>query len=304
MDNPFETKPIVCLYHADCLDGFAAAYVVWKHFKEHKQSDITIRACKYEDNLNKLGILELVAGRDVYIVDFSFPPEELIKICAVARRVILMDHHESAIRALEDKKEELALVSNLTLITDVNRSGAGIVWDYFYPDQAYSPLVSYVQDRDLWKFRWADTKAICAYLAILPWNLEAWYAVDMELRDADKLEYLQGIGLALLEQQKKQVLALCVPENIRYVSLYSYPGLIPMVNAPYFLASETGHYLAGKNSAGIAGTYTINADGLARVSLRSIDNRVNCAKIAEYFGGGGHPGAAGFIQHIRILLTD
>jgi nanoRNase/pAp phosphatase (c-di-AMP/oligoRNAs hydrolase) len=68
-----------------------------------------------------------------------------------------------------------------------------------------------------------------------------------------------------------------------------------VVNAPFFWASDIGHVLAQRSEAGFAATYMDLPDG-RKFSLRSADGEsgANVNLIAKEYGGGGHPGAAGF----------
>jgi len=67
------TKVTTAIYfHGDCLDGFGAAFAAWKH-----RGDRAIyRGMHYGNKWEA----EEVAGRDVFIIDFSFPPEKLSRI--------------------------------------------------------------------------------------------------------------------------------------------------------------------------------------------------------------------------------
>lgn len=83
-------------YHGDCLDGFGAAFAAWKHW-----GDRAIYRGMHYGNTWKA---EDVAGRDVFILDFSFPPEELSRMADYAQSVTQLDHH---ITAQEKWKEHL-----------------------------------------------------------------------------------------------------------------------------------------------------------------------------------------------------
>ena len=63
------------------------------------------------------------------------------------------------------------------------------------------------------------------------------------------------------------------------------------INANALFASELGNVLA-ERSGTFGAIWHLGGDGEAKVSLRA-NNRINVAKIAEHYGGGGHPNAAG-----------
>jgi hypothetical protein len=41
----------------------------------------------------------------------------------------------------------------MSAIFDMNRSGAGLAWDYFQPMTSRLRFIDYLEDRDLWRFR-------------------------------------------------------------------------------------------------------------------------------------------------------
>lgn len=68
---------------------------------------------------------------------------------------------------------------------------------------------------------------------------------------------------------------------------------VPVVNAPYYLVSDVAGELAQDAPDGIAAGWWYNKDGSATFSLRSRGD-VDVGELATHYGGGGHPGAAGF----------
>ena len=62
----------------------------------------------------------------------------------------------------------------LKAIFDMERSGAGLTWDYFYPGRPRPWLIDYVEDRDLWRFKIEDAEVVNAYISTIPYTFEAW----------------------------------------------------------------------------------------------------------------------------------
>src|SRR6266568_4571929 len=89
--------------HAHCSDGLSAAWVFYKIYP-----DATFVFAKYGDAPPD------VNGKEVYILDFSYPRETLLKTNAQARGLLVLDHHKSAKEDLEDL---------LFCQFDMNRSG-------------------------------------------------------------------------------------------------------------------------------------------------------------------------------------
>ena len=87
--------PTTILYHADCPDGFGAAYAAWRRFGDTAAYRPMHHGQPWE--------MAEIAGHTVYILDFSFPPEVLEAMAARASTVIQIDHHASARRPWADR---------------------------------------------------------------------------------------------------------------------------------------------------------------------------------------------------------
>jgi hypothetical protein len=128
-----QVNPLI-LFHANCTDGFTAAWVAWRAF--NRQADI--HPCSYGDPPPDVG------GREVYVVDFSYPRPVLEEMAQRAAFLRVLDHHKTA---------EEALRGLPYCQFDMTRSGARLAWDYWHPGLPPPPLVAYVEDRDLWRWR-------------------------------------------------------------------------------------------------------------------------------------------------------
>ncbi len=276
----------VVLYHANCTDGFTAAYCFHK-FMEPNYGRTEYIPVNYHEPVKNIQDLK---DWDVYILDFSFPRDILAQMCLFANEVTVLDHHKTAQADLENWADQPA---NLTLVFDMTRSGAGIAWDYFAPDgYARSDFVNYVEDRDLWKFALAHSKSINAFIMSRPKTFEAYK--DMEDVEVD---VAVQIGTALEEEHAR----ICkdIAKNLARPCTFTFAeyeggsieGLI--ANCTGHFASEVGHILAEQSGTFGATSYT-DSKGNLRVSLRSIGD-FDVSKLAKLYGGGGHKNAAGFV---------
>jgi len=137
------SKKGLCLYHANCADGFAAALAVWMKYKD-----------SYEYIPVQYGNpAPPVDGRDVLIVDFSYPRKELLQLKEAAKSLLVIDHHKTA-------EKELAGLD--FCIFDMNKSGAVLTYQYISPDQEIPKLFLYIQDRDLWKWELPSSREVSA----------------------------------------------------------------------------------------------------------------------------------------------
>jgi len=270
----------LCIYHANCADGFGAAWVVRKALGAE---NVDFHPGKYGEPAPD------VEGRDVILVDFSYKRDQLLQLAQSARSILIIDHHKSA---AEDLAEIPAAPANysywlaaqlpLGAVFDMQRSGAGLAWDFFYPHQHRLALINHIEDRDLWRFELYGTEKVMASLFTFPQRFETWD----DLMECD-FHDLHEEGAGILRKQAKDVDDL-VP-NARRLTIGGHN--VPALNAPHFMASEAGHILA--QGEPFAACYSDTPKGRV-FSLRSSDQGLDVSEIAKTYGGGGHRNAAGF----------
>lgn len=270
-------KPPLCIYHGNCQDGFAAAWCVRRAFGPQ----VEFVAGVYQDPPPE------VTGRDVIIVDFSYKRPALEAMAAVARSILILDHHKSAMDELaglpvaSPQRPE----SGLSALFDLERSGAGLAWDYYFCREKRPPLIDHVEDYDLWRFRLSRTREVCAALFSYSYDFELWD----ELMRPKLLAQLADDGAAI-ERKHRQDIANLLPVVRREMVIGGIR--MPVANLPITLTSDAGHQMASE-AAGIAACYWDTPDGRV-FSLRSTDDGPDCQAIAVQYGGGGHVHAAGF----------
>jgi uncharacterized protein len=263
------SKNTVVIYHGECLDGFCAAWMAWRKFGDEAEYVPASYGQEPPD----------VEGKRVYIVDFSYPRETLVRMAALASKVVVLDHHLTAQKDLEGLD-----AADLEIIFDMSRSGAGIARDYFHPG-LNSWLVDYTQDRDLWRFALSQSKEVNAFIGTLKQTFEKyeWAHNSLTTEDAARLgEGAHAYKEMYVEKMVKQA---------RRVRFAGYKD-IPLVNAPYVGISELVGALA--ETALFAAGWFQRSDGRIAYSLRS-RGEFDVSGVAQRFGGGGHAKAAGFV---------
>jgi oligoribonuclease NrnB/cAMP/cGMP phosphodiesterase (DHH superfamily) len=88
-----------------------------------------------------------VSGRDVWLLDFSYPRQQIIEMCHSANTVTVIDHHVSAMKDLMGLDEP-----NLNLHFNTAHSGAVLTWMHLNPEVKVPQILRYIEDRDLWRF--------------------------------------------------------------------------------------------------------------------------------------------------------
>ncbi|MBK7005167.1 MAG: phosphoesterase [Burkholderiales bacterium] len=273
LDDPL---PLVIYHGRNCPDGFAAALAARLFYGERAEylgldhGDVT----KVED-------LPALHGRAVTILDFSFSPEILAQVEARAAKLVLLDHHQSA----ADKLTGFACRCGVVHF-DMGKSGARLAWEFFHPDQSVPELVKFIEDRDIWVWRYPESAAFLAALDMEVFDFARW--AEIAAFDAEQLAQFMARGQAMDEKFSK--LAADIADGAQPVLFNGESGL--MVNAPGMFHSLVGEVLS-KKSGTFALMWTAGKGGIVKVGLRS-QRGYNCIALAESMGGGGHAQACGF----------
>lgn len=286
MDNDVELRKTnmnkLCIYHADCVDGLAAAAVVRRAFGE----TVEFHAGRYGEEPPE------VEGRLVIIVDFSYPPAQLLKMLEKTTVITLLDHHKTAIEAIAAEKLLLER-TNFHPVLNQELSGAGLAWEHLFPNEPMPEIIRHVQDRDLWRFKMPGSREIHAVLSTLPPDPVLWSEVIFKIPIEDTIKD----GSAIMTYHDMRCLQL---QDIAREVEIDYT-LVPAVNAPWYYTSDVAGQLA--KGRAFAACWYIGADGLEHWSLRSEDGARDVARVAQKFGGGGHRHAAGFkVAHGHFKL--
>lgn len=269
-------RPLV-IYHASCMDGFTAAWVASKFLV-----DPELRPMAYTD---EPPTDDDVRGREVYVVDFSFKRAVCERLASSAKSLRILDHHKTAQAELEGL---------FYAEFDMERSGAGITWDYFAGSlrEPRPWLVDYVEDRDLWRFALAQSREVNAAIACTPMTIDDWNKLN---EGGAGVADLNGRGALAFEQ-------MCARRAAETAMIVHFEGYdVPFVNVQHTLASVTAGLLAEKAPFAVA--WFQKADGMFQYSLRSRgEGGVDVSEVAKKYGGGGHRNAAGFESD--VLFPD
>jgi oligoribonuclease NrnB/cAMP/cGMP phosphodiesterase (DHH superfamily) len=261
-----EPSSVNCvIYHADCTDGFGAAYAAWKLFGNRAE----YHPCKHGTEPPN------VRGKTVAILDFSFNNETTKAMIESAADLIVIDHHKSAMVELHD-------ISNTQF--DMTKSGAILSWEFFHPGKEAPKFIQYIQDRDLWKWELPYSKEFSAAFDMVPFEFEEFekFEDDSVFDDAVKR------GSYILAYSKTVVKKVCDKASSRKMDGKS----VMVVNSSHWI-SEIGAKLSPDCDFAMIWYYD-HIDRFVKVSLRSFHDAIDVCEIAKRYGGGGHRKAAGF----------
>ena len=279
---------IAVLYHANCPDGFTAAYVAYKYFgRENNLVDYI--PVNYGE-----GIPELDERTEkVYILDFSFSQEEMNELYRRydsdmhygLTNITLLDHHKTA-------KETLDGWFGCTI--DMYESGASLAWWHFFGYESRMPqLISYVKDRDLWRWMEYRSRDVSAFISSYDFSFGIWEMLEEQIEN--NINDVIGQGFAILRTKNKDVERI-VKNNAHFIDIGGYS--VMAVNSSLY-QSEIGEKILFEypDTPFSAIYYT---DGKwDNFSLRSRRGNFDVSEIAKQYGGGGHAQASGFRQETK-----
>ena len=265
------------LYHADCADGFGAAWAAWKKLKN------TAQYIAVPPNNRKLP--PVAQKTDVFTLDYSFPQDTIAGLRSQVKSLTVIDHHES--------NKEAALLADDHLF-QLSHSGAVLAWKYFHSTKPVPRLLQYVEDYDLWKFQLSHARELAESLSLYDLNFKTWEKLTRDFERKNIQKYVEE-GKILLRLRDRRIGRL-----IGYGEKINFEGhRALLVNSPFYV-SEVGHSIV-KHGTPIAIIWSRREQKIV-VSLRSDGTSVNVAKLAERYGGGGHAAAAGFSMKVKDFL--
>jgi hypothetical protein len=274
--DPNDHQPLILYHGHHCPDGFAAALAAWL-FYAGKAEFLGLD----HGDVKSVDGLPALAGRVVYMLDFSFEPEIMRAIEQRAVKLVVLDHHKSAAEKMTGFVCRRGVVH-----FDMNKSGSRLAWEFFLPGQAVPDLVRFVEDRDIWVWQYPQSAGFLAALDMEPFEFARWR--DIARFDAAQLAIYVERGKAMDEKFSK--LAAGIAEGAQDLVFNGVKGL--MVNAPAVFHSLVGDLLS-KQSGTFALMWNIDKSGVVKCGLRS-QRSFNCIPLASSMHGGGHAQACGF----------
>jgi oligoribonuclease NrnB/cAMP/cGMP phosphodiesterase (DHH superfamily) len=293
----------VVIYHGSCLDGFTSA---WLFHVMGDYENLTFWAGKHK---TPPPLEHLKEDDQVYIVDFSYPREDLEKIRKKVSSIKVLDHHISA-------ADDLKGLSYCTF--DMDKCGASLTFDYLSEKKGKTikgmeKFIQHIEDQDLHKLKMGNTKPLNAYLRHAldisgeaeqdgMFSFEEAWAKDLSKIWSSAVKDLTSKRPSCIQ---KGHLILSV-EKVILDQLMPFTSTtakgIPISACPRRLSSEMGNRLS--KDAPFAITYQPTDTGYA-LSFRSReDGGADVAEIAKRYGGGGHEHASGaVVDHGKIYLA-
>lgn len=296
-------QPDIIIYHDHCADGFGAAWACWMKWRDQPQ----YVAANYGQTPPD------VAGKHVLIVDFSYKRDVLAAMGNAAASVIVLDHHKTAQADLDDwaiedvagdfwaDDDPLKLVRHndeyigqpIAALFDMEKSGARLAWEFCHEGEA-PLLIRLIEDRDLWRFEYDETKPFSLWLRSEPFSFDRFELLSQQLGDARDSHEIMIEARAMqrfFDAKVDEIASFAKPRD-----LCEHRPIT--VNCPPMFASEVGHTLLDRHPDAPFSAMWYEAGDKRMWSLRSRDDRQDVSQVAAIFGGGGHRNAAGFSEPV------
>ena len=264
------SKGIVVLYHAECTDGFTAAWAAFRSLGTKAQ---------YIPVENQVAVPEGLTGKRIYTLDITFPRSVTEQLMRDNTQVTSLDHHVT----VEDVTK---MTHDFRYASD--KSGARLAWEYFHPDEPVPYLVRIVEDFDLHRLAIPETLTLFDWLDMFDFDFKQYTKIARQLDTPTGLRRALRQG-ALIRQYREQAVQRLVHNAAYEVRFGDYRVLA--VNTEIY-HHEVASALAAGRPFGVA--WRIRREGVY-VSLRSATDGINVGELAMQFGGGGHAHAAGFL---------
>lgn len=280
----------VVLYHGSCSDGFGTAFIVWYYYKYLYGMDrvkmINFIPCYYlKDNQLSNNFIEKILGKNVLMCDFSYKYDQLLQIISSSKSFMILDHHKTA-------EEDLKQIPECYKIFDMNRSGCGITWDFFYANLPIPKFLAYIQDRDIWAKKLSETSLFVAYFYEQDFDFDLWE----KYLDEEMVKEAINKGTIWLEYQNVLIDKIIKKTSYIIQEINNKYAIVLYCNCPK-LKSDIGNKVFNKFPFGdfsCIWDYNLFRDQ-SYYSLVSTNDRMDVSQIALKFGGGGHRNASGIV---------
>jgi oligoribonuclease NrnB/cAMP/cGMP phosphodiesterase (DHH superfamily) len=290
------------------MDGLIAAALTHRFFKGNVEC-VPVR-------YNEAPPLKLVRDKHVYLVDFTYPPEELLPHLDTMKSLNVIDHHDDAMKPWRqlDWNNDTAL-EKLYVKFDNKKSGAMLVWDFFFGNGASTIeetqpplLVRYAQAYDLWTKELAMTDEV---QSALRYSFPPHKAQLEELADFlctathDAIEKLKAIG-SIIVSQEQNIAESLIKRNLYFTNFLDYEG-IPVCFMPAEFVNMAGEIIYTRYPE--VPFVVLFEDNYARqsrkYSFRSRrDGGANVSQIAARIGGKGHENSSGATVDLALVFEQ
>lgn len=307
MVSSAQEKSLIVVYHANCIDGSAAA---WAVSKAHPQKSAAYIPYEHSDSAaaeNKIRAA-ISAGAEIYFVDVA-PEKSFLDELMLSKlqAVHILDHHKSAADWLRGYTAPTHInTPALNIHVDIAQTSASkMVWQRLLPTEKPPAIFDLIARMD------GDAKGLktpedfAAAALVDSKNIQTTNNAFNTLKGLAKLSFneMAKKGAPIVEDQTARIDDLL--ENTAFVQIQILPDTkpvkVPVVNANvrHFGRQISGRLvdLGKKAGSGVTFSWFMQETGAITMSIRT-DGNPDASAIAEHLRrimgvtGGGHQDAA------------
>lgn len=301
-----EQAPII-FYHSADLDGKCSAAIVLRYEEQRWGRDCELYGINYGDTFPWE---KIEPERTVYMVDFALKPIEEMYRLGESCQLYWIDHHKDILEAWaqgemeqvdRDGPDAPARLRCAGACCEVGKAGCELAWEFCYPDTKIPHAVQLLGRYDVWD-------EACT---IVPWSHILAFQYGMRLEDTEpaSLLWLTLFGEQGVSAEVDRVRLIVSGGNA--VLRYEIKQNEIAANACGFEVTFEGHRALAANRGptnsklfesrwdperhDIMIAFYWSRRGQWKVSLYTTKDGIDCGALCGKYGGGGHPGAAGFM---------
>lgn len=295
------------VYHHNDRDGKLSAVIIYYYLKHSLVEDdlgdnIIFVECDYSKPIEKID--EISLNDIVYIVDFSFPIEDMERLYNRTKNIIWIDHHETAINKF---KGTLFESLNGIRYSSKEEPKAACMLCYEYTGlnkDKDSEIVKLASSYDTFEFEdkeeWWKDKVLNFHYETNYYNIEDLYALFVKelnfpkIYFDDLLEDILNYG-AIIKNNKHKRLKESLEDAFEY-DLEGYRCLVLNTNDKSSLVF--GDRLKDYDY-GIV--FRFNGEKYSYSIYADKDNDLKANEVAVKYGGGGHAKSSGFTLDYNLF---
>lgn len=294
-------------YHGSDIDGYSSGYIAKKYISNNYSThEIEMIPVNYDDGALE-SIKDLCANDIVIIADYSLTMRSKDIVDYIVDNninVIWCDHHKSSI----DFINEYPKADQISGIRSADHSGVYLLYMRLYYKDNYDNVViprwiQLVSDYDTFTLKFKESK---------PFNYGTINSGRWDPRNDDNIwKDLDDTSIELdnpvlntVILEGNMILRYLTNDNERYLKANGFECTLNDVKC-IACNKMSNSLLFGKyyDEYPIVSTFVFTGEKYRYSIYARHDSPVDCSKIAESYGGGGHKGAAGFTAD-RIVYEN
>lgn len=287
----------VCFYHSADLDGKCSAAIVLKAFREREQE---VELCGL-DYGNPFPWHMVDDETDVIMVDFSLQPfDGMLELVERCKSFIWIDHHKSAIGDYERWRWPRGVKpANWTVRLNTDYAACELTWQYFFGGEM--PRAVHLLGRyDIWDWKNVRDAQEFQYgmrsIEHEPddtlWNSLLDYEGSVVCRAAVGSVITAGQYVLAYQNRQNNIMVQAAAFPLEWEGASFIAANLQLVNSSVFDSVFDSDRYDGMMTFGFRrGSWTVSLYSTPELCR---ERGLDFGALAKKYGGGGHPGAAGF----------